>query len=148
MTQFKNVQSFGVHNSLQPVGSLVARSKKKKATEAVDVDVVESGDLAVEEEKVSVSTMVVGCRKRVATMSWSGGKPLGGIRVRPPSYSPSHADSRRDCFFLVRTSYSLIPLVSSSFRRQPRRPLPIFTSRQPTFTSSVYLHGRRHRQYP
>lgn len=85
LTQFKNIQSFGVHNTLQPVGSLVARSRKKKGdpkvTGPAEVDVKEPAEISAEEEKVSVSTMVMGCRKRVATMSWSGGKPLGGTRV-------------------------------------------------------------------
>lgn len=85
LTQFKNVQSFGVHNTLQPVGLLVAKSKRKKEeaklTETADPDVVKPADISVEEEKVSVSTMVVGCRKRVVALSWSRGKPLGGTRV-------------------------------------------------------------------
>lgn len=89
LTQFKNVQSFGVHNTLQPVGSLVAKSKKKKGepklTETADPDVVKPADIPADisagDEKVSVSTLVVGCRKRVVTLSWSRGKPLGGTRV-------------------------------------------------------------------
>ena len=95
LTQFKNVQSFGIHNTLQPAGSLIARSNKKKTepklTETAKLDVVKPGDISVEEEKVSVSTVVIGCRKRVAAMSWSGGKPLGGTRVRAFNSQDRHS---------------------------------------------------------
>lgn len=87
----------------------MARGKKKKTdlkesgkpvVGALPADALEVGEAAVEEEKVLVSTLVIGCRKRVATMTWSGGKPLGGTKVRSSlvpflfrdgcSSSPSH----------------------------------------------------------
>ncbi|KAJ9122804.1 hypothetical protein QFC24_004235 [Naganishia onofrii] len=79
LTQLKNVQSFGTHNTLQPKSSLVATTKKK------DISAEEGASkggygLVDQDEKVLVSTLMVGCRKRVAVLSWSGGKPLGGLR--------------------------------------------------------------------
>jgi hypothetical protein len=80
LTNLKNVQSFGVHSSLQLRRSLVPRKKKNPA--GTEADEAQPG----EAEEVLVSTLVVGCRKRVAVMSWSGGKPLGGTKVRASSH--------------------------------------------------------------
>ncbi|KAI5452750.1 Vacuolar morphogenesis protein 6 [Naganishia albida] len=77
LTSLKNVQSFGVHSSRQRADSLVPRKKKNpSATEPA------------REGEVRMSTLLVGCRKKVAVMSWSGGKPLGGTRDLVLPHSP------------------------------------------------------------
>ncbi|KAJ9101777.1 hypothetical protein QFC21_003116 [Naganishia friedmannii] len=95
LTQLKNVQSFGTHNTLQPSGSLTASAKKKNNPAKKDVEQVasqfshdEGYRLTEQEDEVLVSTLVVGCRKRVVVMSWSGGKPLGGLRDLVLPHSP------------------------------------------------------------
>jgi hypothetical protein len=71
-----------VHNTLQPLGSLIVKKKKGPSNGARGGMADDEENVnAEEEEQVVVSTLVVGCRKKVAVMAWSGGKPLGGTKV-------------------------------------------------------------------
>ncbi|KAJ9113908.1 hypothetical protein QFC19_000102 [Naganishia cerealis] len=96
LTQLKNVQSFGTHNARQPRNRLMASVKKKKNNvskkEAQVAEAQNPNDVdpfrSEENDEVLVSTLVVGCRKRVAVMTWSGGKPLGGLRDLVLPHSP------------------------------------------------------------
>lgn len=73
-----------MHNTLQPLGSLVVKKKKGPSNGArggIADDEANVNAEEEEEEQVVVSTLVVGCRKKVAVMAWSGGKSLGGTKV-------------------------------------------------------------------
>ncbi|KAJ9116996.1 hypothetical protein QFC22_004654 [Naganishia vaughanmartiniae] len=146
LTQLKNVQSFGTHNTSQPSSSLVASTKKKNTTAqtvagSVEAQTLSDGDhqLAGQDEEVLVSTLVVGCRKRVAVLSWSGGKPLGGLRdlvlphsprmiLFPCSRSPAvvHLHVSPTDFYILRIpswpSPSIIPL---TFTEAPAMTAPL-----------------------
>lgn len=151
LTNLKNVQSFGVHNTLQPLGSLVAKKKKKPSNGTADVGSSADDSQApenAEEEQVVVSTLVVGCRKKVAVISWSGGKPLGGTKVSLPSLSnPFNQVQRLPNLQPGRTSPSPIPRGSSSSRLQRHREQHTSTSPRASTTSSVSQTGHHHRQH-